>query len=71
VPTILLPDVTSRIKEEAYLYSAGFAHPIEPFPAAKRTAFTLEKNPAATGQDVDVPASKVLRESYSLGSCTL
>lgn len=45
----------SFTKADPYSYKAGFIHPTDPFPAAKRTALILEKNPATAGADADVP----------------
>ena len=36
---------------------AGFIHPTGPSPAAMRAALILEKMPATTGVDADVPAT--------------
>jgi hypothetical protein len=51
----LSPDTISFTNEEEYAYKAGFTHPIDPFPAAMRAAFILEKNPATAGAEADVP----------------
>jgi hypothetical protein len=47
----------SFTNKEPFAYSAGFTHPMDPLPAAKRAALMFEKKAAATGDDAEVPAT--------------
>ena len=54
-PHLLFPRVMSFTNADGFVYKAGLTQPNDPLPAARRAALMLEKNPATTGADADVP----------------
>ena len=66
----LCPTVISLIKEALWAYNAGFTHPRDPLPSARRAAFMLEKKPPITGADADVPDAMNLDPPTSQAYCT-